>query len=146
MEFISLTAEAQSPTELFSPTMEVHPQLSLFLQISRSSNRVSLFPAESFPYRIILKQSLFRLNILKQNGCKSSTNHLRSLSPAETKNSTPYTLQQQSRIYFPQPENITIALHIHTSWHVHAYYTAQFHLFWEHHYLIHFIHHDITYD
>ena len=124
-----MTAEAPSPTKLFSPAMEVHPQLSLFLQISRSSNRVSPFPKKSFPRRIILRQSLLRQNVLKQNGCKSLANYLRSLSPAETKNLTPYTLHQPSKIYYPQLENITIALHIHTSWYMHTYYTTQSHLF-----------------
>ena len=115
--FIIVNESAKfSPNRVYlSPAIEVHHQRSLFLQISRSSNRVYLFPAESFSHRVILKQSLSRQNVLEQNGRKSPSNHLRSLSPARMKNSTPYTLQQQSRIYSPQPENITRTFHIHTS-------------------------------
>ena len=76
-----------------SPAMVIHPQPRLFLQISRSSRRVSLFPTESFSHHFILQQSYSPANLF--------SNHLRSLSPARTKNSTPCTLQQQSGIYFP---------------------------------------------
>ena len=58
MEFISSTSRnSVLNKDSLSPATVIHPQPRLFLQINRSSSRVSLFPTESFSRQFILKSS-----------------------------------------------------------------------------------------
>ena len=118
VEFISSTSKDSIPNKgSLSPAIVIHPQPRLFLQISRSSSKVSLphriilslvySPTELFSRQFILQQSYSPINVF--------SNHLRPSSPVETKNSNPCTLQQQYGIYFPQLEDIINNIYIHTS-------------------------------
>ena len=94
-----------------SPATVIHPQLSLFLQINRSSSRVC--PS----HRVISSSVYSPAELSSPAGLFSQSYSFTIPSGNEEFNSF---LQQQSGIYFPQLKTS----HFHTSWHAYASYNT----------------------